>query len=205
MERYQGDEGIAIRLIDFKTPNLNLQPEKIYWGTQLQLLIYMQAVLNSVPNGIPAGLYYFHLADPLLPDPDTQSDIEHQLAKALSLRGLTLRDASIIRLMDDGKPPISMPSLLKADGDFALNKPLATLEEMRLLIQHAGNVAARIAEGINTGEIAAAPLTFPNEDSPCSTCEAFDICRRNAANSGIVPRAAEKMNFSELMDKISAE
>ena len=205
VERYQGDEGIAIRLIDFKTPNLNLQPEKIYWGTQLQLLIYMQAVLNSVPNGIPAGLYYFHLADPLLPDPDTQSDIEHQLAKALSLRGLTLRDASIIRLMDDGKPPISMPSLLKADGDFALNKPLATLEEMRLLIQHAGNVAARIAEGINTGEIAAAPLTFPNEDSPCSTCEAFDICRRNAANSGIVPRAAEKMNFSELMDKISAE
>ena len=203
VERYEGDEGLAIRLIDFKTPNLNLQPEKIYWGAQLQLLIYMQAVLNAEPNGIPAGMYYFHLADPLLTDPDMKSDIESQLARALGLKGLTLRDASVIRLMDDGKPPLSLPALLKADGDFAQNKPLATLEEMRLLIQHARSVAERLAESINTGEIAASPLSFPNEDSPCTSCEAYDVCRRNAPNSGIVPRTAEKMKFDELIEKIS--
>ncbi|MBQ6233926.1 MAG: PD-(D/E)XK nuclease family protein, partial [Clostridia bacterium] len=202
VERYEGDGGLAIRLIDFKTGNLNLQPEKIFWGAQLQLLIYMQAVLNAEPNGIPAGMYYFHLADPLLPDPDTKSDLESQLAKALGLKGLTLRDASIIRLMDDGKPPLSMPALLKGDGDFAANKPLATLEEMRLLIQHACSVAGRLAEEINTGEIAASPLAFPNEDSPCATCEAYDVCRRNAPNTGITPRTAEKMKFDELIDKI---
>ena len=121
----------------------------------------------------------------------------------LGLRGLTLRDASIIRLMDDGNPPLSMPPLLKSDGDFAQNKPLATLEEMRLLIRHASNVAAHLAESVNTGEIAASPLSFPNEDSPCSKCDAFDICRRNAPNSGIVPRTAEKMKLDELIEKIS--
>ncbi len=205
VERYEGDEGLAVRLIDFKTYNANLQPEKIFWGAQLQLLIYMQAVLNAEPNGIPAGMYYFRLDDPLLNDPGLQADVESQLAKALGLKGLTLRDASIIRLMDDGKPPLSMPPLLKADGDFAANKPLATLEEMRLLIQHACNVASHLAESINTGEIAASPLTFPSEDSPCATCEAVHICRRNAPNSGINPRAAEKMKLDELIEKISDE
>ena len=205
VERYAGDEGVAIRLIDFKTPNLTLQPEKIFWGAQLQLLIYMQAALQAEPQGIPAGLYYFHLADPLLTDPEDQSDIESQLAKALGLRGLTLRDASVIRLMDDGKPPLSMPALLKTEGDCAQNKPLATLEEMRLLIQHACNVAAHLAEAIATGDIAPSPLVFPNEDSPCATCEAFDICRRNAPNTGIVPRTAEKMKLGELIERISEE
>ncbi len=205
VERYQGDEGLAIRLIDFKTPNLSLQPEKIFWGAQLQLLIYMLAIMNAEPNGIPAGMYYFHLDDPLLTDPDTKADIESQLAKALSLKGLTLRDASIIRLMDDGKPPLSMPPLLKADGDFAQGKPLATLEEMRLLIQHAENVARHLAEGINTGEIAASPLEFPNENSPCASCEAYHICRRNAPNTAIQPREAVKMTLPELIEKIREE
>ena len=203
VERYEGDQGMAIRLIDFKTANLSLDPAKIFWGAQLQLLIYMQALLNAEPNGIPAGMYYFRLSDPLLDDPEIQSDIESQLAKALGLKGLTLRDASIIRLMDDGKPPLSMPALLKADGDFAQGKPLATLEEMRLLIQHASNVAAHLAESINTGEIAASPLSFPNEDSPCASCDAYDICRRNAPNTSIVPRTAEKMDLGALIGQIT--
>ena len=203
VERYQGDQGLAFRLIDFKTPNLDLQPEKIFWGTQLQLLIYMQALLNAEPNGIPAGLYYFHLADPVLTDPDTRADVESLLAKALSLKGLTLRDAAIIRLMDDGKPPLSLPALIKADGDFAQNKSLVPLDEMRLLIQHASNVAAHLAEAINTGDITPSPLEFPNENSPCATCDAADLCRRNAFNSGISPRQAPKMTMPEILEKIS--
>lgn len=205
VERYEGDEGIAFRLIDLKTPNLDLQPEKIFWGTQLQLLIYMQAVLNAEPNGIPAGLYYFHLADPVAVDPDTQADLESQLAKALSLKGLTLRDASIIRLMDDGKPPLSLPALLKADGDFAQNKSLASLEEMRLLIHHACNVAAHLAEGIDTGEIAAEPLTFRGEKSPCETCAFPDLCRRNAPNTAVLPRPADKMSLPQLIEQIGTD
>ena len=205
VERYVGDQGLAIRLIDYKTPNTALQPEKIFWGTQLQLLIYMQAVLNAEPNGIPAGMYYFHLNDPLLDDPDVKTDIESQLAKALNLKGITLRDAAIIRLMDDGKPPLSMPALLKADGDFAQNKPLATLDEMRMLIRHANKVAAYMAESIKTGDIKASPIVFPNDVSPCSSCEAADVCRHNASNSCVAERNPDKMTLSELLEVIGKE
>ena len=80
-----------------------------------------------------------------------------------------------------------------------------TMEEMRLLIHHAENVAAHLAEAINSGEIAASPLRFPNEDSPCASCEAADICRRNAPHSGVTDRNAEKMDLSELIGRLQEE
>ena len=66
-------------------------------------------------------------------------------------------------------------------------------------------MASRLAESVNTGEIAASPLVFANEDSPCANCEAYDICRRNAPNSGISPRNADKMDLNELVEKITEE
>ena len=204
VERYQGDEGLYFRVTDFKMPDLSLDPAKIFWGAQLQLLIYLNAVMDSVEDGIPAGAYYYRLADPWLSDPDRQADIEKKLAQALSLKGITLKDAAVIRLMDDGTPPLSMPSLLKADGDFARNKQLATLEEMRCLMEHAKKAAAVMAEKIREGVISAAPLTLPGEESPCVRCAMRDVCRSRAADSPAQPRQGGEMTFDELIGRVTA-
>ena len=203
IERYQGDEGLYFRVTDFKMPDMSLEPWKIFWGTQLQLLIYLNAVMSSVENGIPAGAYYFHLADPLLTDPVSRKDLEQKLAAALTLKGITLRDAAVIRLMDDGNPPLSMPALLKADGDFVKNRQLATLEEMRGLMEHARKAAAVMAEKIQQGQISASPLTAPGQESPCVRCSMREICRVQAADSVVVPRTGGELTFDELLERIS--
>ena len=203
VERYQGDDGLYFRVTDFKMPDMSLEPSKIFWGTQLQLLIYLNAVMNSLEDGIPAGAYYFHLADPLLADPDRKADIERKLAQALSLKGITLRDAAVIRLMDDGDPPLSMPSLIRADGDFLKNRQLATLEEMRRLMEHARKAASVMAEKIREGVICAAPLVLPGQESPCVRCSMREICRSQAPDSPVRPRQGSELTFDELIEKVS--
>ena len=203
VERYQGDDGLYFRVTDFKMPDMSLDPSKIFWGTQLQLLIYLNAVMNSVEDGIPAGAYYYHLADPLLTDPAGQKDIERKLAQALSLKGLTLKDAAIIRLMDDGTPPLSMPALIKNDGEFYKNKQLATLEEMRQLMEHARKAASVMAEKIRQGLICAAPLTLPGQESPCVRCSMREVCRVDAPDSGVSARQGTELSFDELIEKVS--
>jgi len=205
VERYENDEGLYFRLIDFKTPDLSLKPEKIFWGAQLQLLIYMLALKNAYPEGTPAGLYYFHVAEPLVTDPDERRDVEELLAKEFCLKGLTLRDADIIRLMDDGQPPVSLPSLLRADGSFGEGKPLAALDHMVQLIDAAGKIAAHLSESILTGDISASPLVFPNEDKPCDKCPARDVCRPDAPFAPVLTRPVERMSFEELIDRVTME
>ncbi len=203
VERCQGDEGLYFRVTDFKMPDMKLEPAKIFWGTQLQLLIYMNAVMNSLEDGIPAGAYYYHLADPYLADPAERTDIERKLAQALCLKGITLRDAAVIRLMDDGDPPLSMQSLLKSDGDFAKNKQLATLEEMRGLMEHARKAAAAMSEEILRGTICASPLVMEGQESPCARCAMRACCRDRAADSRVMERQGEAMTFDELIEKVS--
>ncbi len=203
IDRYEDDAGVYLRVVDYKSADTSLSPQRVFYGTQLQLLMYLLAALQGEPGALPAGAFYFHLADPLLPDPRQQTDIEQKLAQALSLTGVTLRDVSIIRLMDSGDPPLSMQKLLTKDGEFAKNKQLATLEQMRGLILHAKKTAVTLAESIASGNTAASPLETAPEDSPCRTCDYRSICRRDAFLGCVTPRACEKMSFDELLEAVS--
>ena len=202
IDRYAGDEGVYLRVVDYKSADTALSPQRVFYGTQLQLLMYLLAALQGEPGALPAGAFYFHLADPLLPAPEQQADIEQKLAQALSLTGVTLRDVSIIRLMDSGDPPLSMQKLVTKDGEFAKNKQLATLEQMRALILHAKKTAVTLAESISSGNTAASPLETSPEESPCRTCDYRSICRRDALLGCVTPRAGEKMSFDELLERI---
>ena len=105
--------------------------------------------------------------------------------------------------MDDGDPPLSMPALLKADGDYAKNKQLATLEEMRRLMEHAQKTAAAMAEKIRDGVISASPLVLPGEESPCVRCSMREVCRSQAPDSPVAPRQGSELTFDELIEKVT--
>ncbi len=203
VERFPTDNGELFRVIDFKSAKLSLDPNAIFWGVQLQLLIYMKAVMDSEKDGIPCGAYYFRLADPLLTDPGTAADVETKLAQALSLSGITLKDAEIVRLMDDRRPPVSMPPLLKADGSFLSRKAVLDYQEMCALMEYVTRAAAQSAEGIYQGIVHAAPLALKGE-LPCARCPAREACRYQAPDCPVLPRVPEPETFDSMMARIAA-
>ena len=204
IDRYAGDEGVYLRVVDYKSGAEKLSPTKIFWGAQLQLLLYLQAALAEEEGSEPAGTFYMRVADPLLPTEEEAEQIEDALARALCLRGVALKDAAILRLMDDGEPPLTLPKVLTSKGEFDKRAMLATLSDMKALIHHAGSMARQWAERIYDGEIAAKPLCDKRRNGACDHCDYAPICRRDLSRGIDNARVMQEMKFDELLEKINA-
>lgn len=205
IDRYAGDEGVYLRVIDYKSGSEKLSPARIFWGAQLQLLLYLKAALTTEEGALPAGAFYMHVTDPLVPEKEELDQIEDALAKELCLRGVMLRDAAVLKRMDEGDPPLTIPKAVNADGSFSKTAPLAALDDLYRLIAHAEKLAEAWAEKIRAGEIAARPLCDKNGDGPCRFCDYAAICRKGAARFPENSRLMEDMKFDELLEKIGRE
>ena len=204
IDRYAGDEGVYLRVVDYKSGQQRLDPARVFWGAQLQLLLYLQAALSMEEGARPAGAFYMHVADPLLEDPDLKEDVEDALARALKLKGVALKDAAILRKMDDGDPPLTLPRVLTKDEGFSKSAMLATLADLHGLILHAEKMACQWAQRMRAGEIAASPLCDKNGIGPCATCDYAAICRRDPARED-GKRTLPAMSFEDLLEKIHAQ
>lgn len=205
IDRYEGDEGVYLRVVDYKSGAEKLDPARIYWGAQLQLLLYLRAALSQEAEAQPAGAFYMRVADPLLPDREDTAQVEDALARALCLRGVALKDAAILRAMDSGTPPLTLPKVLTADGGFDQRAVLATLEDLAGLIRHAGEMAAQWAEKMRAGEIDAAPLCDKKLKGPCEYCDYASICRRDVIRAPENARLMQEMRFDDLIEKINRD
>ncbi|MBE5786065.1 MAG: hypothetical protein E7324_00830 [Clostridiales bacterium] len=203
IDRYAGDEGVYLRVVDYKSGNQKLDAARIFHGAQLQLLLYLQAALSMEEGASPAGAFYMHVADPILPDREETAQLEDALARMLHLKGVALRDAAILKKMDSEAPPLTLPKVLTADGGFDKRALLANLEEMRGLIAHAGKMAAEMAHRMRAGEIAAAPLCDGNQKGPCDTCDYALICRRDISRAPENARLMQEIRFDDLLENVN--
>lgn len=191
IDRYAGDEGVFLRTVDYKSGNMKLDPAKVYWGLQMQLLIYLMAALQDNSGSEPAGTFYMHLGNPTVAEEDVKEDLETVLAKALRLQGVAVSDLEILQKMDDRAEPVT----------FSKRSPQATLEEMKQLIVHARNMAAEMASQIYQGEIRAKPTAVKGQKLPCTTCDYKMICRRGSMHTHQFEYMLDKMKFDELLMK----
>ena len=203
IDRFEGDAGVYLRVVDYKSGSEKLDPARIFWGAQLQLLLYLRAALNQEEDAQPAGAFYMRVADPLLPDQEDTAQVEDALARALCLKGVALKDAAILRAMDDGTPPLTLPKVLTADGGFDQRAMLAGLEDLTGLIRYAGEMAAQWAEKMRAGEIDAAPLCDKKLKGPCEYCTYAEICRRDVSRAPENARLMQEMRFDKLLEEIN--
>ena len=205
IDRYAGDEGVYLRVVDYKSGSEKLDPAKVFWGAQLQLLLYLRAALSTEEKALPAGAFYMHVFDPLLEDPGMNQDIEDALARALQLRGVALRDVSVLKLMDNAEPPLTLPKTVLKDGSFDKRAALADLEDMRRLILRAEKMAVQWAERLRSGEIAASPLCTRDMHGPCDTCDYALICRRDVRTAPGDARILPGLRFDEMLLRLRDE
>ena len=111
-----------VRIIDYKSGNTRFDLTSIYYGLQLQLVVYLNAAMDTLKNRQkgevhPAGMFYYHIEDPIL-DYEESEDPEQKLLKALAWNGLANGDLKVLELMDRELPSGSdlLPVRLKKDG-----------------------------------------------------------------------------------------
>lgn len=174
---------VYFSVLDYKTSEHDLDYTAIYYGLQLQLLLYLEAGREYLQTrqelaAVPVGAAYFHLKDPLF----VQTEIagrpaEEDFLKAMRLRGVFAAE-SLTRL-DRGAAegqPVVMNVRLKKDGSpYAGNMVLAA-DELERLQRFAHGRAETAATRIWQGDAAIRPYYYKKE-TPCTYCRYAGICK----------------------------
>ncbi len=107
----QDEDHVYVKIIDYKSGSTRFDLAAVYYGLQLQLVVYMDAVTElekrRFPHKevVPAGIFYYNIKDPVLDaekmeDPDDPDEIRQLILEELRMNGLANSDVTVIGHMD---------------------------------------------------------------------------------------------------------
>ncbi|WP_142415199.1 PD-(D/E)XK nuclease family protein [Hathewaya massiliensis] len=179
---YEDEE--YFRVIDYKSGNKDFKLWEVYYGLQIQLLTYLDAILEKEEEiekfpVFPAGILYFKIDNPIVKHSSNLSDeeIEEEIMKALKMKGLIIADTKIVKEMDreiEGASLI-LPVGFKKDGDFTKSSKVATREQFELLREHVKNKLLKACEKMIEGDIGIKPCKT-GAGTACDYCEYGALC-----------------------------
>lgn len=174
----QTEEGKFLRIIDYKSYNKELKLSDIYYGLQLQLLVYLDAALEE--EIIPGGMLYLKLDDPIIKTKKdvSKEEIEAEINKKLRMKGVILSDVRLLKAMDSNMTTESsvLDLSIKKDGTYTAKVPAATKEQFDDLRNHMKVVLKEIGNEILSGNIKNEPIK-KKAKTPCEFCDYKLICR----------------------------
>ncbi len=177
----------------------------MWYGLQLQLLLYLRAATQIRQGALPAGAFYFTVKDPMVSaDEDVKATAEKLIARSLHLKGVVLADAEVVDAMDMDEKQYSIDKVFNQDGTVAKSANALELVEMNALLDHAQRTAAQLADRIREGRMEVSPAQV-EQWSACDYCEYSAICGLDPKLPGCEKRKLESMSRGELMEKIQTE
>ncbi|WP_209860399.1 helicase-exonuclease AddAB subunit AddB [Paenibacillus shirakamiensis] len=182
----QGEQGILLRVIDYKSSQTDLLLHEVYYGLSLQMLTYLDVIVQSAEqwlgqSALPAGALYFHVHNPLLQSPNAMeaAAAEQEMLKRFKMKGLLLADKEVIGHMDGqlekGYSEI-IPVGLKTDGSFYSASAVATPDQWDTLLHSVRNKIQEIGTGITDGDVAIKPYKM-GQETACTYCSYKSVCQ----------------------------
>lgn len=182
-----------IRIIDYKSSAKDVSLKDVFYGLQLQLLVYLDVILrnwNTIlsSQAAPGAVLYFRLDNPMVKGSVnlTDEEIERKVMESLKLKGLLLKDARVIRSMDKDIDEFSLviPAKFNKQGDVVSsanrsdkNKEIIlTEEEFDTLRDYVRESIGRILKELFDGNISIMPYK-DKEKIPCTYCTYKSICQ----------------------------
>ncbi|WP_047152892.1 helicase-exonuclease AddAB subunit AddB [Aneurinibacillus tyrosinisolvens] len=181
-----GEQGLLLRVIDYKSSQTSLQLTDVYFGLSLQMLTYLDVLISHAKavfgeKALPAGVLYFHVHNPMLQNSSPMSGeaIQRELGKHFKMKGLVVADREIVRLMDtelDTGHSDILPVSIKKDGTFYSNAAVATAEQFEMLRRYTRRVIREIGMNITDGMVAISPYR-KKKKTACTFCSYRSVCQ----------------------------
>lgn len=188
VDELEEGEDKYIRIIDYKSGNKSISLTDIYYGLQLQLMVYLDAILESCNEGEinlkPAAILYCRIDDPIAKFSEDQEDdiVKESILKELRMKGLVIKDSHIIKEMDkslengERSSSLVIPANLTKDGNIGKNTSGVTYEEFDILRKYVKQTIKNLCEDMLGGNIMIAPYKNKNATS-CDFCSYSVICQ----------------------------
>ena len=194
---------IYVKVLDYKTGMKAFDAGALYYGLQLQLMVYMSAAVrqeekrNPDCEVIPAGVFYYRIWDPLV---DRQKDgaVEEAVLKELRPDGIVNLKEEALEHLDRTKAgeSLAVPVKFKKDGSLSKTSRAVSDEEFRVMMDFAGEKVEENHQRILEGEIRPRPYRQGNTTG-CDYCGYRHICGFDVRMPGFGYRELGKLSREE--------
>ncbi len=222
VDGYIQNQRLYIRVMDYKSGKKSFSLSDIWYGLNMQLVIYLHAIQEkgldryrerlseSLDEIVPAGVLYVPTRDEL-PDADravTEEGLEEMRAKALRRSGLLSDDMDILEAMEHGLAdktkfiPVSLKKAKKKgdEPEFTAQSAVANLAKFGRLARYTQKKLLEMGRELRHGACAANPYQYGGRDF-CEWCDYRAACRFDET-AGDKKRMLRAVKDEEFWEKI---
>lgn len=205
------EEQVYVKIIDYKSGNRQFDLAALYYGLQLQLVVYMNAAVELEAKQhpdkeiVPAALLYYHIDDPTVETPVelTDEEINEQIQGKLRMNGVVNARQDIVERLDRYMQDKSdvIPVEKKKDGSFSARSSVMSGEELRVVSDYVNRKVKEIGRDILDGSISMNPYEKGQSDA-CTYCAYRKVCGFDAGIPGYEKRSLEELDKAEIFKRM---
>lgn len=207
------EDSLYVKVIDYKSGGTTFQFLSIYYGLQLQLVVYMNAALELMEQQyphkhvVPAGIFYYHIDDPVVETDQeiSEEELQKKILSELKLNGVINEDGNVIAGMDGelskGESSDVIPVGINKDGSIKKGSKTLSPEDFSTLSSYVNETIFHLGERMLSGEIGASPYSL-GDKTGCDYCEYKSICHFDTRISGYEYRKLEELSSDEVLRRM---
>lgn len=193
IDTYEDEENIYVKVVDYKTGGIKLSLNSVFYGLQMQLVLYMAAAMdiekknNGEKNIVPAGMFYYYVKDPVVKFENYNGDVDlqEQMLSEYKCSGYASERTEVLQKLDSvfgtngylesGVKSSCVPVNITSKGDFGRYAKVLSDEKWEKAITHITRKAAEFGEDIMSGKIDISPY-YLGKETGCDYCGLQGIC-----------------------------
>ncbi|MCD8036257.1 MAG: helicase-exonuclease AddAB subunit AddB [Clostridiales bacterium] len=208
---YRKDGNGYIKIIDYKSGTKDFSLSDIYYGLQLQLLLYMDAFLKTGKGLVKdepkvGGAFYFRVMDPVIKSSELKDGSpEAAMFRKFQMSGLACNEKDVLEALDESMESEGKSSIVdvKLKKDGGIGGSTVSAEHYGKLMSYAVNKAAEIGGEIIDGNVSRSPAKNSNSLS-CDYCDYKAVCGFDERN-GDKQRWLKHLKASEVWGNILSD
>ncbi len=185
LDTCETEDKVYVKVIDYKSGNQKFDLVAVYHGLQLQLAVYLNVAKELVGKSHPgktiepAGIFYFHIDDPVVDgiECDTDEKIEEAILMKLRMDGMANNQEEAIKLLDNtgGDKSYVMNLSRTQKGTFSANSHVYEPSSIDLVSKFVEKKVQELGQEILNGEIQANPHKSGSRVA-CQYCPYYGLC-----------------------------
>ena len=214
IDTYEDEDHVYVKVIDYKSGNKKFDLAALYYGLQLQLVVYMNVASEITASKhpdkevVPAALLYYHVADPLVRAEEemTPEEVNRELLKDLRTTGVVNSDQQVVSLLDKSFTDKSLivPVERKKDGTFSARSSVIDQQDYETVSKFVNHKIREFGREILNGSIEINPCEQGGRNS-CTYCTYRGICEFEAGTAGYQTRVLASYPEDELIRRMNEE
>lgn len=181
-------DGNYVKIIDYKSGSKKIDLEEIYYGKQLQLVLYLDALIQKVSGIIelsPGAILYFKIDNPIIEyKKEDPSDLESEHLKQFKMSGLVLKDKDVILSIDEDIEtysdvvPVVLVNSKENKGEKIVKETdhILEAEQFEILRHYVKEKIKSLGGQIMAGDISINPYK-DGDMTGCTYCKYASICQ----------------------------